>query len=176
MIFETNKNRQEIGYRNFLEVHLKETSRDKNKKSTIKLYIILALFSAVMIIYPNTRWVGILTIVLTIIIPFVYKFMMHISKKNAKKLTLPETFDRVEHEFGENYELRTYYSGGSENIVKYEYSDIFKIIESEEFFYIYVNPYSAMPLDKQSIENIEEFKLFVRNKGVFLRELSGNEN
>lgn len=171
MLYVTNKERQEIGYRNFLETHLKETAKNKSKKSTIKLYVILVLFSALMFLYQNTRWLGITTIVLSIIVPFAYKLIMRVSKKKAKQITLGETFEKVEHMFSDSYEVRTYYTGEEENVVKYEYSGIFKVVEGEEFFYIYVNPYSAIPLDKQSMEDINGFKSFVINKNIFLSEL-----
>lgn len=176
MNYVTNKDRQEIGYRSFLEVHLKETAIGKNKKATIKLYVILVLFIALMFAYESTRWIGITTIVLSFTFPLLYKIIMQVSKRKSKSITLPETFDRIEHIFGDTYEVKTYYTGGSENSVKYEYGELFKVIESEEFFYIYVNPYSAMPLDKQSIEDINEFKNFVKNKNIFLRENEKNEN
>ena len=171
MKYTTNKERQEVGYRNFLEVHLKETSRNKSKKSTIKLYVIIVLFAALMFLYESTRWLGITVVVLSILLPVVYKIIMEVSKKKSKNITLPETFDRVEHVFGDTYEVKTYYEGGSENNVKYEYEEIFKVIESEEFFYIYFNAYSAMPLDKQSIEDLNEFKNFIKSKNTIIREM-----
>lgn len=175
MNYVTNKERQEIGYRKFLEVHLKETAMEKSIKSTIKLYVILILFSALMIVYKNTRWIGITAIILSIVMPVFYKIMMYISRKKSKKIKLSETLERVEHIFGETYEVKTYFTGGSENSAKYEYSEIFKVIDSEEFFYIYVNPYSAMPLDKQSIDNIDEFINFMKEKNIFIKGITENE-
>ena len=40
------------------------------------------------------------------------------------------SIDAIEHNLEDDYEIVTYFKGGSKDIGKYEYSDIFKIILS----------------------------------------------
>lgn len=176
MKYETSRERQEIGFQNFLEVHLKEASLNKNKKSVIKMYIFFVIAIGILFIYPNYRWFAITLTCLVIGIPVFYKIMMSVSKSKAKKTKLPDNIEKIVHVFEYVYEVVTWFKGGSANNVKYEYSEIFKVIESEEFFYVYVNPYSALPLDKQSIDNCEEFISFIKSKNIQFKGLTENED
>lgn len=172
MNYSTSKERQEIGFRQFLETHLKES---KNLQSTIKLYAVFVGAIAIMIAFESYRTLGIVfgAIIITILIG--YRIIMNISKEKAKKITLPSNIEKVEHVFEDVYINRTYFVGGSVDEGKYEYSDIFKIVEGEEFYYIYINPFTALPLDKQSIDDIEIFTSFIKGKNILLKELKSDE-
>ena len=176
MNYVTSKERQEVGFRQFLETHLKETRENRSLKSTIKLYVVFAVAIAIMLAFESYRVLGIVLGSVIIGVLIAYRVIMFISKKKAKKITLPDNIEKVEHVFGDIYENKTYFTGGSVNGGKYEYSDIFKIVEGEEFYYIYVNPFTALPLDKQSIDNIEEFTSFIKSKNILFKELKVNED
>ena len=175
MNYVTTRERQEIGFRQFFETHLKETKENRNLKSIIKLYAVFVAAVAIMIAFESYRTFGIVLGCIIVVILIAYRIIISVSKKKAKNITLPSNIEKVEHVFGDVYENKTYFTGGSVNEGKYEYSEIFKIIEGEEFYYIYINPFTALPLDKQSIDNIEEFISFIKNKNVLLKEIKVNE-
>lgn len=171
MNYITNRERQEIGFRQFLKTHIKETRENRDLKSTIKLYAMFVLGISILIAFENYRGFGITLGVLILAVIIGYNIVMFISQKRSKKITLPSNIEKVEHVFGDAYENKIYFIDGSVNESKYEYSDIFKIVEGEEFYYIYINPFTALPLDKQSINNLETFISFVKGKGVLLKGL-----
>lgn len=175
MSYATNRERQELGFRQFLETHLKEAKENRNLKNTIKLYGIFVFAIAIMLAFESYRVLGIVLGCSILAILGAYKIIMIISKKKAKNITLPSNIEKVEHIFEEVYESKTYFVGGSVNSMKYEYSDIFKIVEGIEFYYIYINPFTAIPLDKKSVNDIEEFTSFIKGKNVLLKELKINE-
>ena len=173
MKYETTRERQEIGYRQFFDTNMKENSLNKSKKSTIKTYVALAIIIVVLFVYEPYRWLSITLACSVVVLPIAYKLFMAHTRKKSQNITL-DTIEKVEHNFKEDYELTTYLADGKTSVNNFEYSSIFKIIENEEFFYIYLNAYMAIPLDKSSIADMDEFLNHLNENGVYVKRMNEN--
>lgn len=152
----------------------KETYKGKFKpKSLKKLYIgyflILILFTVLGIVDKSERTyfftlAGILLAGLVLVIVIILVGYLKISKQKNKM-----AIQRVEHRYEDKIYLDTYFLNGSVNSVQYTYQDIKKVIETDNFFFLFISEYNAIPLIKEGIEK-EKFIEMMIEKGILVKE------
>ena len=60
-------------------------------------------------------------------------------------------------------------SKSSSNWCKVKYEDIFKVCETKKNFYIFVNDNQAFIIIKDNLKDIDAFRDFIRDKGIYKR-------
>ena len=172
MKYETSKDRQEIGIRRFIYVYYKNEFKAGAFKKLIKTYsICFAILLMLRFVFPGLKELIGLVILFLIGMVGLVALICTIGLIANKKQKLADNIIAVEHIFEEKYESVVNFKNGSVNKVQFNYDELHKIIEDKEFFFIFINEHNAIPLDKQSIDNIEEFLSFVKNKKIVLKEM-----
>lgn len=172
----TSGKRQEEGLQDFLKIYYKEELKYGSLKRFVKTYIICFLILiSFCFIFKGMRELFLPIIYFMLGMVALVSLVILISLKTGKKrLTLNE-IDLIEQSFNEKYEITTKFKKGSVEKTSYSYTDILKVIETKEFFYIFLASSVAMPVDKNAFENIDEFKQFIKSKNIIFRESKKNE-
>ena len=101
---------------------------------------------------------------------FVVALIFIVTYSKSKKIKMPENFESIEHIFDEKYTTISNYTNGSKVENQYNYIDFAQIIETDEFFYIILKNGMFTPLDKNSMDNKDEFIKFMKNKNITTQE------
>lgn len=177
MRYETGKERQEIGIRRFIYVYYKNELKAGAFKKLIKTYSVCFIILLVLrFVFPGLKeLIGLVMLFLIGMVGLV-ALICAISLIANKKQKLSDNIISVEHIFEEKYESIVNFKNGSVNKAQFNYDELHKIIEDKEFFFIFINEHNAVPLDKQSINNIEEFLEFIKEKKIVIKEMKKLEN
>lgn len=172
MKYETSKERQQIGFQKFSAVHYKSELKEGSLKKMLKMVILcLIILIAFYFIFTELKKL-ILTFLLFVVCVITLGIIVSlISVYKSKKFKFQDNIVNFTHSFEDKYECSVYYKNGSVDRATFDYSDISKIVESEEFFYIYFKSGTTLPLDKQSVDDIKELKQFLNDRDIEVKGL-----
>lgn len=147
-------------YQKYLEFHQNKFGL-KYKFITILVFLLLSFCFIINLKYSNYNTAFVFIIAL--ISFFIYIFFAP-TKKIQKELKT-EKFEK-EKEFTFTFYNNFFVISDKKNSEKIKYWKLYKIYETEEFFYLYINKSHALLLDKSSFSkgNISEFFKFIRKK------------
>lgn len=147
-------------YQKYLEFHQNKFGL-KYKFITILVFLLLSFCFIINLKYSNYNTTFVFIIAL--ISFFIYIFFAP-TKKIQKELKT-EKFEK-EKEFTFTFYNNFFVISDKKNSEKIKYWKLYKIYETEEFFYLYINKSHALLLDKSSFSkgNISEFFKFIRKK------------
>lgn len=147
-------------YQKYLEFHQNKFGL-KYKFITILVFLLLSFCFIINLKYSNYNTAFVFIIAL--ISFFIYIFFAP-TKKIQKELKT-EKFEK-EKEFTFTFYNNFFVISDKKNSEKIKYWKLYRIYETEEFFYLYINKSHALLLDKSSFSkgNISEFFKFIRKK------------
>ena len=147
-------------YQKYLEFHQNKFGL-KYKFITILVFLLLSFCFIINLKYSNYNTAFVFIIAL--ISFFIYIFFAP-TKKIQKELKT-EKFEK-EKEFTFTFYNNFFVISDKKNSEKIKYWKLYKIYETKEFFYLYINKSHALLLDKSSFSkgNISEFFKFIRKK------------
>lgn len=147
-------------YQKYLQFHQDKFGM-KYKFITILTILLLSFCFIINLKYSNYDTAFIFIIVL--ILFFIYRFFYPIKK--VKKELKTEKFEK-EKEFTFTFYDKFFIISNEKDSKKIKYWKLYKIYETEEFFYIYIDKTHAFLLDKSSFSkgNTSEFLKFLKKK------------
>ena len=173
----TTKERQEEGIHSIMPTYFKYQFKEGVYKQTIKAYTICILVViAMMIFLEETRLTFLVVLGFLVLMSIVCASIIFVGYRKSKKQKLPENIDKVEQVLDENYTISTFYKGGSVDTIEYKYSDIDKVVETKDFYCIFLKNYGVIPLDKQGMGNKEEFINLINVNNIALKEMKSSGN
>jgi len=102
-----------------------------------------------------------------IILCMVLSFLGPYFKKRTDKKLENNNLEKIIYDINEEYiEVDTYLKEGSENKAHYDIKNITKIIVTNNFYFVYINKYNALVIDKNSIDNEKTFFDILRNPKI----------
>ena len=156
------------GVAGFLSVYYKESLKSKSVKDlgiicafSISLLIALCFMTGdkkTALTLLGLVFGGVLIIVLTILI------VGKVSKKRKYNIT------KVEYEFEDKIYVTSYIGSGSTNKEQYSYDSVEKVIETTDYFYLFVSKYAALTVKKTQDLNRDEFIELMINKNIAVKE------
>ncbi len=88
-------------------------------------------------------------------------------KKRTDKKLENNNLEKIIYDINEEYiEVDAYLKEGSENKVHYDIKNITKIIVTNNFYFVYINKYNALVIDKNSIDDEKAFFDILRNPKI----------
>ncbi|MGN0150633.1 MAG: YcxB family protein [Clostridia bacterium] len=161
-IISTHTETNPMLYKNFFRMYYSEKYK---KVNVITLIIAIIMFVVGAYIYYNNMpllWTGICVWLGLLLIVYPRNaYRSHYRKmKNTRSSTY---FDFYEDSMTERM------SGNTEN---YRYSEIYKTIETNQYFYIFHTPESASVVDKNNMksEDTDELRALLKNKTSYKRK------
>ena len=147
-------------YQKYLEFHQNKFGL-KYKFITILVFLLLSFCFIINLKYSNYNTAFVFIIAL--ISFFIYIFFA--TTKKIQKELKTEKFEK-EKEFTFTFYNNFFVISDKKNSEKIKYWKLYRIYETEEFFYLYINKSHALLLDKSSFSkgNISEFFKFIRKK------------
>lgn len=156
------------GVADFMGVYYKDFIRGKSFKDLITVLVIsLSLLIVICFASGDTKTAftliglalgGSVLIILTILI------VGYFAKKRKYNIT------KVEYNFEDKIYATSYIGENSTNKEQYNYESVSKIVESKEYFYLFVSKYSALVVKKSIDLNREEFIEFMIGKNIAVKE------
>lgn len=167
MKIETEKEKQNEINRDFLSLTYKNLLKNKNmRKSIIIFFIGLVFFIAIKILDKDFETFANIMLwfcgLSMIVIPLLYLVMLQINKKRDLLVNIV----KIEYDFNECIIMNSYFISGSVNKTNFEYAQIKKAIDYKKGIYLYIDENVALPICKESINNIEEFYSLLKEKGI----------
>lgn len=147
-------------YLEFSKFHL----RKRSLITAIPLYICMAIMtlSSILLIVLNLDIsAGIAFLILSLAVILIYIFLPNISV--SKVLKFDKTFENTEnkYEFYEDYLFVENKYGST----KVDYNDLYKVYETKNNIYIYINSTQAFLVSKSGFDSkLDEVKEFLKNK------------
>lgn len=170
MNFEMNGEEYLNGVRNFIKVYYKEELKRGTLKKTIKTYVIcLIILFALLLIMPGLSDLIMLVVYFILIVSGLMASVIGISILIAKKKTLKNNIVKVEQTYDDKIIVKAYMENGSVDEAQYNYKDVKKVVETREFFYLFLNDNLAFPLKKYNNRN--EFIEYIQNKNIIVWEM-----
>lgn len=142
----------------------------KMKNRSIILLVMGVLFIVFGIIDKEMRNLMIVCGSIIIVCCIFLLFAPIINEKNIQKNTKNNSINKIECDVENNVIVKTTFNAGSENVFEYEFKDIEKLKESENFYFMYIDKYSAVPIAKDNIENASEFISVFKKNNVLVEE------
>lgn len=171
MKFEVTKERQEEGVRGVTEAFIKMNYNKKTISNLIFLILfLLACFGIMAWLDEELRKIAIVGIAIILITIPTIIVITKISLKKSKNQKMELNIEKVEHEYEDKITLVAYLKNGSIDKSEHAYSDVKKMVERENFIYLFLANNTAIVVDKLVI-NVEEFKQFIKGKNTNIEEI-----
>ena len=142
-------------------------SLKKNNKR-FKILCIIAIATTILCGILNAKERTLMfTFAGIIIICMILSFLGPYFKKIADKKLEKNNIEKIIYDINEEYiEVDAYLKEGSENKVHYDIKNITKIIVTNNFYFVYINKYNALVIDKNSIDDEKTFFDILRNPKI----------
>ena len=165
------------GVKKFMKVYYKEELRQGSLKKAIIVYslclIVLVGFCALL---PGMKDIFLMIVgflvLMTIVVFATIIISVFVSSKKNEDLEI----DRVEILCEKDLLTISYVDNKIINNKKYGYDDIKKVVETDKYFYLFLNDAVAIPLIKKDGECRMEFISLFKSKNISVKELLKNEN
>ena len=169
--FEMNKDEFDQGYKSFVKTYYKEELKHGPLKKVIGLYIaLIGAVTAFCFLIPKLKVFFFFIIGFMVLVAFlmagliVFKIMFSSAKDVKIKLK------SIEHIYEEKIYVNTYFENGSVDKAQYIYENIKKVVETEKYYYLFLNDTLSLPLIKRE-ESRDEFVTLLKLKNIEVREL-----
>lgn len=170
MEFEISGEKHFQGVREFITVYYKEELKSGSLKKTIITYsACLLVLILLCFLTPGVRelyyyFIGLLLIVVSFIVIGISTNIIVSKKKKFR-----DDISKIVHSYHDSVEITTCFKDYSIDKVQYEYRDIKKIVANKNYLYLFLNDNFAIPVEKSSLDNQDQFILFMKNKGVLIK-------
>lgn len=160
--------------KDFLKVYYKEELKYGSLRRTIKTYAIcLTILIVFCLTFQSLKEIFLMVIYLllgmVVLISGFILLTIFINNKKKDKINI----DKVEQVFEDKIYINVYLkSGGIEN-TQYHYSDLKKVVEGKESFYLFLNDSLALPVVKKDIDR-EKFIKLMFEKNIVVKEEKKN--
>ncbi len=163
ILFKTKTKYTKEVYQKYLQFHQNKFG-NKYKFNTIVTILLLSFCIIINLKYLNYKTSFIFTVIL---LSFCFYSFFYPVKKVQKELKT-EKFEK-EKEFTFKFYDKFFVISNDELYEKIKYLKLYKIYETDDFFYLYINKNHAFLLDKSnfSIGDISNFKKFIQKKICF---------
>lgn len=155
--------RYEQGIRDFANVYYKEELKKGTLKNSLFCFVVCIVILGVLSLAFKRQRVFILGIIaLIFLVYFFVGLVITLSLLLNRKRRIDTRFEKVEQYYGKNVEIVVYFKNGSIEKNQYNYHDFIKLVDGKDFFFLFIQNSVAIPIDKNCIENKEEFiNLFI---------------
>lgn len=160
------------GVKEFYKV-IMEPSTKKIRKSLTMFSLLGVLFIVMGIIDKEMRRLMIICGVIVLVSCILLALTPLINKKAIRKLDQDNKIEKVEIEISDSITIKAFFDGGSINTSQYDFKDIEKLTNRSDYYFIYINKYSAIAINKENVENNADFIQLFKNNNV---TIEGNSN
>ena len=156
--------------KDFLKIYYKEELKHGSLRRTIKTYAICLLILIIFCIaFKGLKDIFLMVIYFLIgMIMLISGFILltiFINNKKKDKINI----DKVEQVFNDKIYINAYLKSGGIESTQYNYSDLKKVVEGKESFYLFLNDSLALPVIKKGIDR-EEFIKLMFEKNIVVKE------
>ena len=157
------------GLQNFLKVYYKEELKKGSLRNCVMVFVIsIAVLISLCFVLSGMKEIFLRVIYLVLIVMFFILIGIIASLFVSKR----HVFDveKVEQIYEENVVIRFNKSDFKTEEKCFEYKDILKVVETKEYFYLFLNEAVAIPLFKDIYLNREEYISLINSKGIKVKE------
>lgn len=157
------------GLQSFLKVYYKE---ELKKGSLRNCCIVFSLSFAVLIslcfVFTGMKELFIRVIYFAFFIFSLISIGIIISLIRSKNKVID--VKKVEQIYEEKIFVRIYKNNDAIDEKTFDYKDVLKVVETKEYFYLFLNEAVAFPVFKGIYLNREEYVEFIKSKGIKVKE------
>ena len=168
---KVNMNGEEFskGVGEFMKVYYKESMGSKSVKDLIVIFCVSVFFMLTIgLISPDLRG-SMFTLLIILGVGALLIFMIiFITALIAKKKK--NNIKEVEYVFEDKIYANCVIGEGSVSKEQYNYDNIEKVVETKDYFYVFVSKYAALTVKKKDSLNREEFIEFMIDKRILVKE------
>lgn len=169
MKFDVKGSEYEKGLKDFLKVYYKEEIKKGSLRNCLVAFIIsLSILVLFCFMLSGMKEIFLRIIYFVIFVMFIIVVGIFISLFISKRKEYD--IEKVEQIYGDSINIKEYKNNGKIYEKNFEYEDVLKVVETKEYFYLFLNEAVAFPLYKDIYLKREEYIDFIKSKGIKIKE------
>ena len=157
------------GLQKFLKVYYKEELKKGSLRNCLTVFILsIAVLISLCMIFTSIKVLFLRVIYFVVFVFMLILVGIIISLIRSKNKVID--VKKVEQIYEEKLVVRFFKNNDVIDEKTFVYKDVLKVVETKEYFYLFLNEAVAFPLFKDIYLNREEYIGFVKSKGIKVKE------